>query len=520
MMRYFLWIWGGILLSLPLQLLGQDSLEFSLRSPRSAVASHLYFLQENTYDSELAAQTLRGEEIPLEEREKLAIWLKQIYDGEGYYVEPLEIPDNPNYVDSVSGLSKWVVFDKYPNLYVSKAGDEWQYSARTVSEIPDIHRDIFLLGTKWLLQITPRISQRRALGLKVWQWQGILLLVLVAFVLFFLLGRLLHWVIHRIIPMVFPNGLLDRQMVSDVARPFSFLMVSIFLNETLPSLLLPVEVFQIISLALKVCIAVFGVVTMLRLIDLVASVSGSLASRTETAMDDQLIPLVRKIIKSVVITLGVLFVLQNFNVNITALLAGVSIGGLALALAAQDTVKNFIGSITIFVDRPFQIGDYIVTSSVSGSVVEVGIRSTRLQAIDGATISIPNGELANMAVTNHGVRTYRRYDATLGVSYDTPPDVLEVFVEKVREIVVSHPGTRNEGHNIYFHEMGDFALKISFQIYFEFTGYSEMLAARQDLFLALLREAEQMGVSFAFPSTSIYVEKLPVDPFSIPNSNA
>ena len=482
---------------------------FSLLTPRQAVESHLRFLNEPDYNAALAARTLQGAPKSSQERQKLAIWLKQIYDGEGYYVDPDEIPDDPNYVDSLTGRARWVVYSKYPDLFVSKVNGEWKYAARTVHQIPRIHRKIFPLGTQWLLSLSPKWGNRMAMGLKLWQLQGILILVLMSLVLYFLLDKLLHLFIRRIIPRIFPKGILDRKLVPPVAHPLSFLLVTLFLQVTTPSLFLSVGTFHYLDIILKILVALFAVFTLLRIIDLISSVSGSLASRTETAMDDQLIPLVRKIIKLIVIVTGVLFVLQNLDVNITALLAGVSIGGLALALAAQDTVKNFIGSITIFTDRPFQIGDYIETPKGSGSVIEVGVRSTRLIASDGAQISIPNGELANLTITNHGVRTYRRYATNLGLSYDTTPDKIEAFVQKVREMVRVHPSTRDDGHNIYFHEMGESSLNVSFQVFFELTGYADMLAARQDLFLSIMREAEQMGISFAFPSTSVYVEKLP-----------
>ena len=145
----------------------------------------------------------------------------------------------------------------------------------------------------------------------------------------------------------------------------------------MPMLLLPISITDPLRKLLIVLISVFGVMVVYKLVDVFASVFQNLASKTETAMDDQLVPLLARAAKLVVVIFGLLFVMDNLQIDVTALLAGVSIGGLAIALAAQDTVKNFIGSISIFVDRPFTVGDFINAGDITGTVVEVGVRTTR-----------------------------------------------------------------------------------------------------------------------------------------------
>jgi len=495
---------GDTLTDQPEVVLGPNS------SPRKAVANHLIYLQEGTYYPGISAQSLDSAGISTEELMDRAIKLKQIYDAEGYIIDTSTISNDPDYTDSL-GRNRYVVYEKYPDIYLQKYEDEWKYSYTTVRQIPRIHEALFPFGSDLFLKISPQIGQQKFLGLKVWQYQGILILIALSVILYGLLGTLFNILIRRILPRFFDKDLLDPKMIRPVARPLSLLLVAFLLFQFYKILLLPVWIMTYISTILKIIMSIFGVIAAYRLVDLIAALGLSLAQRTETTMDEQLIPLVKRVLKIVVGVLGVLFVLQNLNVNVTALLAGISIGGLAIALAAQDTVKNFIGSITIFIDRPFQMGDFIETDKVTGSVIEIGVRSTRIRALEGAYVAIPNGGLANLTITNHGIRTYRRYATTLSVTYDTPPALMEQFVKRLEEIVLEHPSTRKSDYMIYFHEMGDSALQIFFAIYLELTGYGDMLAARQDIFLAVMKAAEELGIKFAFPSTSVYLEQMPPD---------
>ncbi|MEL6134679.1 MAG: mechanosensitive ion channel domain-containing protein, partial [Bacteroidota bacterium] len=157
----------------------------------------------------------------------------------------------------------------------------------------------------------------------------------------------------------------------------------------------------------------------------------------------------------------------------------------------------------------FVVGDFIETANFSGVVVEVGVRSSRIRALDGAQITVPNGKLVDMIITNHGVRTYRRYATSLGVTYDTNPDVLEKFVEGVKKVASEHPLVRTDSVTVQFHEMANSSLNIFFAAIYETSDHGEWLKARQEVFLAVMRLAEERGVSFAFPSTSVYIESMP-----------
>ena len=190
--------------------------------------------------------------------------------------------------------------------------------------------------------------------------------------------------------------------ILSVARPLSMLLVFILFMTFYTILELPVKLNMVIMYVLKVSIPLMITIILYRFTNILSIMLQRLASKTKSTVDDQLIPFIRKTLKVVVIILGFFYILKVLDVDITPLLAGVSIGGLALALAAQETVKNLFGSVTIFMDQPFALGDWIIFTGGEGVVEEVGLRSTRIRTFNNSLISIPNGKLGDMMIDNMG----------------------------------------------------------------------------------------------------------------------
>ena len=207
--------------------------------------------------------------------------------------------------------------------------------------------------------------------------------------------------------------------------------------------------------------------------------------------------------------MGALVILDNLDVNITGIIAGLSIGGLAFALAAQDTIKNFFGSLMIFFDRPFQVGDWITSGDVDGTVEEVGFRATRIRTFRNSVMYIPNGVITNQMIDNHGLRIYRRFFTQLAVKYDTPPAVLQAFTDGLKEIVANHEKTRKDYYEVHVNNLGSTAIEVMFYAFFETKDWSGELKARHETILLIIRLAEQLGVEFAFPTQTLHVESLP-----------
>jgi MscS family membrane protein len=201
--------------------------------------------------------------------------------------------------------------------------------------------------------------------------------------------------------------------------------------------------------------------------------------------------------------------LTIFGADVRTVIAGASIGGLAVALASQDTVKNLIGTFMIFLDKPFQIGDWIVGGGVEGTVEEVGFRSSRIRAADTSIFTIPNSKLSEIVINNKGLRKYRRYKTVLGIRYDTPPELIEAFVKGVRQIIEVHPETLTESYNVEFTGFGDSALQVLVNTYFLSLEWGVEQSSKHRLHIAIVKLAKALGVDFAFPSQTLMIEQFP-----------
>ena len=163
----------------------------------------------------------------------------------------------------------------------------------------------------------------------------------------------------------------------------------------------------------------------------------------------------------------------------------------------------------IFIDKPFHIGDWISAGEVVGTVEEVGFRSTRIRAADTSIFQIPNSSLSELVINNSGLRLYRRYNTQLGLRYDTPPELIEAFVKGVREIIIAHPDTKSDSFNVEFTGFGDSALLIMMNMYLKDLAWSSEQKSRHQIHITIVKLAKELGVDFAFPSTTVMIEQFP-----------
>ena len=163
-------------------------------------------------------------------------------------------------------------------------------------------------------------------------------------------------------------------------------------------------------------------------------------------------------------------------------------------------------------DRPFEIGDWIVTGGVEGSVESVGIRSTRVRTFYNSLITVPNSQLISAVVDNMGARRYRRYKTMIGVAYDTPPEKIDAFCAGIRELIRRHPYTRKDYYHVYFNEFADASLNVLLYCFHEAPDWGTELRERHRLFNDILRLARQLGVEFAFPTQTVHLHQAPAAP--------
>jgi MscS family membrane protein len=254
-----------------------------------------------------------------------------------------------------------------------------------------------------------------------------------------------------------------------------------------------------------------------QIVDLVGFWLRHLTAKTETTLDDMMVPLVRKTLRAVTIILGLVQVAQQLSDKpVTSILAGLGVGGLAVALAAQDTIKNFFGSLVIFADHPFQLADRIVVDGEDGVVEEVGMRSTRIRTLDGHIVTIPNGELANKTIRNITKRPYIKRVANITVTYDTPPEKVERAIEIIKEELESanekmHPDFPSR---VFFNDFNSASLNILVIYWFAPPLYWDFLEFDQSFNLAVLRRFNEEGIEFAFPTQTLYLAGDPNRPLN------
>lgn len=211
-------------------------------------------------------------------------------------------------------------------------------------------------------------------------------------------------------------------------------------------------------------------------------------------------PVMSLVLKILVAVGGLAAVLRLFGFDVGTVLAGLGIGGLAVALAAQDTLKNFFGSLMLIADRTFRVGDLVKIGANDGVVESVGLRSTRIRAPDDSLLTIPNSDLTTSHVTNFGARRYRRFRTQLNIAYGTSPEALIRFREGILELIRNHPDVRREKYEVAVNDLGSSGIQLLIQVFFEVSdGHAELLA-RDSLILDILRLAEQLGIAFDTPT--------------------
>lgn len=296
----------------------------------------------------------------------------------------------------------------------------------------------------------------------------------------------------------------DDYLIDIIEEPIVILLftVSIYIGERF--LTLDKTATEIFDNLIFVLISITVTWFVLRFFDmLVSEYVEPLVSKSESKLDDQILPIIRKSIKTVIILVGAIVILSNLGYDILSVLAGLGIGGLAFALAAQDAVKNIIGGLSIFWDKPFQIDDWIKISGDSGTVAEVGIRSTRLRTLGGTTIVIPNSKVVDTVIENYSTRPSRRISLTIGLTYDTSYERMEEAMEIMRDTIIEVKGIAEDSVSTSFVNFGAYSLDI--EIVYNITDMSAWKSITHEVNMGLKRNLDAAKIEMAFPTETHYV---------------
>ncbi|MEW6304487.1 MAG: mechanosensitive ion channel family protein [Verrucomicrobiota bacterium] len=386
------------------------------------------------------------------------------------------------------------------NTNATAAAGQTNAPAAGVTLLPEIDRAYVTFG----LDQYPLLKDTKFLGVELWQYLASLIYIFLAFYVSKFLDYLTRVWLKRWTAKT--KSEFDDHLLELLNGPVKVVSFVIFLHIGLSVFDWPAVVESVLSKALKVVVALSLTYMVMKLVDLAMGYWKQRAKAEEDkSFDEQLYPIIRKSLKVFVVVVAVLVTSSNLGINITGVIASLSIGGLALGLAAQDTLANLFGAVAVFLDKPFRIGDRIQLDAVDGTVEAIGLRSTRVRNLDGHLITIPNKTMGNATITNVTKRPNIKTVMDIGVTYDTSTEKLKRALAILNEVYGKHPKTFEV--LISFNKFADFALNIQVVHWWNSTDYKEYLAGMQELNLTVKERFDREGIAFAFPTQTLYVKQ-------------
>ena len=343
-------------------------------------------------------------------------------------------------------------------------------------------------------------------GVAVWRLIAAIIIIFLGFLCRRLITALFRDVLKRQVTKTDVKW--DDELVEVMPKPVSVFFQILLWYGAVYLLVLPkspvnIQVFVTQGLQLALCIAFTWAV--LCVIDVVTNALSRITDQTESKLDDQLMPMIRKTLKTIVFLAAMVMIIQNLGYSVTSMIASLGVGGLALALAAKDTVANVFGSVIVFTDRPFQVGDWVQFSGIEGTVEEVGFRTTQIRRFDKSQVTVPNAVFSSTPIVNHSRRPIRRISMDVGLSYETNAEQMRQILEDIRTMIKEHPDIDSGFHFVNFVTFGDSSLNIRLYCFSKTTVWKRYLLIQEDVMLKIMELVEARGLEIAFPTRTVYL---------------
>jgi MscS family membrane protein len=379
----------------------------------------------------------------------------------------------------------------------------WLFSAKSLRAIPALYEEI---RPFWFEGYIPQqMREVLLLDLPLWQWIVLILAIPFIFGLTWLLGRAFSALLHRLL-LRLTGGRKDTE-VARLTAPVRLLSISLAMTLWIAISSLPILV-RFFWARVAFAIAVVGLTWLiLRIVDVVAHLMQTHLQQTNQLARVAIVQLTRRLTKIVAVFLGALTLLYLANLDLTAALAGLGIGGIAVAFAAQKTLENLFGGVLIITDQPVRVGDFCKIGNVSGTVEDIGLRSTRIRTLDRTVVSVPNGQMAAETLENFGVRDKIIFRPTLGLRYETTADQLRFVLAEIRTLLYAHPMVESESARIRFVRFGASSLDLEVFAYVLINDFAKFLEIQEDLLLRIMDIVEAAGTGIAFPSQTAYLTR-------------
>lgn len=338
-----------------------------------------------------------------------------------------------------------------------------------------------------------------------------LLLILICILIIVVLRWVLTAIIFRPLRMVVQRtqSEVDEELLNQSLTPVRIAVVGLGIIFTVNLFQFGPEVQQIAETVGRSLIIGAVFFALIRMFEVVSLHPAFFRQITGLTIPDRLLPFLNTVVKYVIIALGAIFILQELNFDVAALIASLGVVGIGISLASQDTVGNLFGFAAIVSDNPFKVGDFIRTPDVTGIVEQVGMRSTRIRQLDQVLVTVPNNLLTNAVVMNLTRLEKRRLDLTLTFTYSTTSQQLRAAVETIRKLLLKTEHVDPESVIVHFVDFNSSSLDVRVICQVLLADWREFTALKETLLLDIMSIVEDMGISFAFPSRSIYIEDMP-----------
>lgn len=503
-----------------------------LKSPRDTMRTFLTAMNEDRPGEAAAALDLRQihSVIRDDEGRRLAALLLAILNRTEY-IDLSRIPDDPagepflyrSYTQRATGQAVGSI------VLARQEDGGWRFTSTTVKELDAIWQTVkeqpLVSGTKdidpaaldpsaYLKSRFPPQFHGKTLWLENWQWLSLLGLLLGAGVLGHGVRLVVRVVLRRTLtPDQFAA---NRSKLRTFGRSLSLVIACSVLHAGLASLGLPEWWRATLLVVAKLGWALGGALALSAAWDFALAWWSRRDEAQSGRREKLVVPVLSRLARALLLLLALFVFLAALGVNVTGIVAGLGIGGLVVALAAKDSVENLFGSITVLVESPFQLGDWIRIGEVDGVVEEISLRSTRIRTFQDSLITLPNSRLITAHVENFGRRRRRQVKTKLGLSYSTTVEQMTEFTARVRHLLASHDSVYKGESYAYFADFGESTLDVRLQFFLLAETLNEELRLREEIMTAIIQIAQDMGVTFAFPTRTLVHE--PTTPPVVPNS--
>lgn len=382
-----------------------------------------------------------------------------------------------------------------------------QTNSAAVPPIPAVQKtnsNAHLHLTFGLDQYAP-LKDKQLFGIDLWQYAAFLVYVAIAILLAKLIDLLARGYFKRLVLKT--DSPHDDLLLDVLAGPVKVLIFVLLLHIGLDFFPWPDWAEKWFSRALQLIVAGALIYLSIKLVDLLLSIWRERLEKTvDKAMAQQFFPILQKILRAIVVVIALLVTMQNMGMNITSLLASLSIGGLAIGLGAQDSLGNLFGAISIFLDKPFQVGDQVRFEQHEGHVENIGLRSTRIRHLDGHLITVPNKMMASTTVINISGRPTIRTVMNVALTYDTPEPRIREAIGIVDDVFRKHPKTHDL--LVTFNKFEATSLNLQVIHWWQGNHQPSQLADLQEMNLALKNKFDNAKLQFAFPTQTIYYKEI------------